>query len=333
MNVKKILVPAFIATTIMANAEDLKLSSLLTSTTISGDARVNYCVTDNSYANTENSDLRTRFRLNLSTKVNDFATINARVRLTNDYELGTANASASTASSVLFTDIFYFDYKKGTNEVLAGRFSPFYKINDFFITDGESEGLGYVTKIGNTDLRVGYLLGSNEADTKIIDKKSFAYGQAVYNLKSDKSLLKFEATGIALTQSEISTSDNVNGILLGVDYTQNLNSAVEFIQVRGQYIKTDETGENTGNSVGVVIGTKNIDKFGDWKAEIEYKSAGKNNSLAKSTNQNQKNVKVWAQTYVSPKMNFELEYNKRDTLKGTKTVDYSTLSASLNHTF
>ena len=56
-----------------------------------------------------------------------------------------------------------------------------------------------------------------------------------------------------------------------------------------------------------------------------------NNSLAKSANQ--ENLKIWAQTYVSPKMNLELEYNNRETLKGAKTVDYSAMSVSLNHSF
>lgn len=327
------ILPVFLALITASNAEELKLSNFLTNTKISGDARVNYSYTDNDFAKTKNSDLRTRFRLSLSTKINDFAAINARVRFTNDYELGGLNASGSTASSVLFTDILYFDYKKGNNEVLAGRFSSFYKISDFFITDGESEGIGYVTKIGATDLRAGYLFASNEADTEIADKKSFAYAQAVYNLKADKSLLKLEATGIALTQAESSTNDDVKGILLGADYTYDMSSIVEFVQVRGQYVQSDEDGENKGNSIGVVVGSKSIAKLGDWKAELEYKSAGKDNSLAKSSNKNQKNVKVWAQTYVSPKINLELEFNKRDTLKGAKAVDNSTMSVSLNHSF
>lgn len=327
------VLPVFLAFATLSNAEDLKLSNFLTSTVISGDARLNYSYIDNSLDNTKNSDLKTRFRLNLSTKINDFATINARVRLTNDYELGGLNVGGNTASSVLFTDILYFDYKKGNHEVLAGRFSPFYRINDFFLTDGESEGIGYVTKAGNTDLRAGYLIASNESDTEMADKKSFVYGQAVYNLKLDSSILKLEVAGIAITQSKVSTEEDTKGVLLGADYTLNFDEISKFIELKGQCVQSDNDGENTGNSIGVSFGSKNIAKLGDWKAEVEYKSAGKDNSLAKSTTKNQQNVKIWAQTYVSPKMNLELEFNKRDTLKGVKTIDYSTMSVSLNHTF
>lgn len=335
---KNLFIPAFIAVTMLANANEIKLSNVLLNTTLSGDARINYYYTDNQITDKENDDIRTRVRLNFSTKVNDFATINGRIRLTSDYELGSSdegtviNGSNTTAS--LFTDILYFDYKKGNNEILAGRFSPFYKINDFFVTDGERDGIGYVTKIGTTDLRAGYLFASNETDTEIMDKKNLLYAQAVYNLASTTNTLKLELTGIATSQTEqekSSTIEDSKGILVGADFTQNLNSAVEFIQIRGQYIQTDDDGENKGNSIGVLFGSKNIAKLGDWKAEVEYKSAGANNSLAKSANQ--ENLKIWAQTYVSPKMNLELEYNNRETLKGAKTVDYSAMSVSLNHSF
>lgn len=333
MKNKKLLLISAIVTVFSAsaNAEEVKLSNVLLNTTLSGDARINYYYKDDAKAVTENGDLRTRLRLNFTTKINDFSKIVGRTRLTSDYELGGNTVGGSTASSVLATDILYFDYKKGNHEILVGRFAPFYKISDFFVTDGEREGLGYVTKIANTDLKAGYLFSSDSNNKEIADKANYVYVQGVHNLKIAKGTLKIEATGIALNQEKGSSAKDSKGVLLGADYTQNLNSVVEFIQVRGQYVQTDNDGENTGNSIGVVLGSKSIAKLGDWKAEVEYKSAGKDNSLAKS--KNEENVKLWAQTYVSPKMNLELEYNQRATLEGTKTVDYSTLGVSLNHSF
>lgn len=333
MKNKKLFLLSTILTifSISANAEEVKLSNVLLNTTLSGDARINYYYKDDAKAVTENGDLRTRLRLNFATKINDFSKVIGRTRITSDYELGGNTVGGSTASSILATDILYFDYKKGSHEILVGRFAPFYKINDFFVTDGEREGFGYVTKIANTDLRAGYLFKSDLDNKEIADNANYMYIQGVHNLKFAKGSLKIEATGIALNQEKGSSTKDSKGVLLGADYTQNLNSGVEFVQVRGQYVQTDDNGKNTGNSIGVVFGSKNIAKLGDWKAEVEYKSAGKNNSLAKSTNQ--ENVKLWAQTYVSPKMNLELEYNKRETLEGTKTVDYSTLGVSLNHSF
>ncbi len=331
MNMKKFLVPAFIAASFMANADEVKLSNLLTNTKFTVDTRLNYISKDDDASNKENSDLRLRFRLNFDSQVNEFASVKGRVRFTDDYDLGDNSVKGSSDKSSLFTDILYFDYKKGNHELLAGRYTPFYKISNFFYTDGEKEGVGYLGKLGNTDLRAGYLLSSNDDNTEITDKANYMYLQAVHNLKFENSSLKLSAAGMAINQKKGSTSDDSKGFMLGADYTQNLSSVIECAQIRGEYIQTDDDGENKGYSMGVVFGSKKIEKAGDWKAEVEYKEAEKNNSLAK--NKNQQNIKLWAQTYIAPKMDLEVEYNIRETLKGTKTVDYSELQVSINHKF
>lgn len=333
MNMKKFLVPAFIAASFMANADEVKLSNLLTNTKFTADTRLNYISKDDDAGNKENSDLRLRFRLNFDSQVNEFASVKGRVRLTNDYDLGDNTVKGTSEKASLFTDILYFDYKKGNHELLAGRYTPFYKISNFFLTDGEKEGVGYLGKFGNTDLRAGYLLTSNADNTEITDKSDIMYLQAVHSLKFENSVLKLEAAGMAIDQPKGSTSDDSKGFMLGADYTQNLSSVVEYAQIRGEYIQTDDDGENKGYSMGVVFGSKKIEKAGDWKAEVEYKEAGENNTIAPVKNRDQKNIKLWAQTYIAPKMDLEVEYNIREKLKGPKTVDYSELQVSINHKF
>ena len=141
MNMKKFLVPAFIAASFMANADEVKLSNLLTNTKFTADTRLNYISKDDDAGNKENSDLRLRFRLNFDSQVNEFASVKGRVRLTNDYDLGDNTVKGTSEKASLFTDILYFDYKKGNHELLAGRYTPFYKISNFFLTDGEKKEL------------------------------------------------------------------------------------------------------------------------------------------------------------------------------------------------
>lgn len=347
MNMKKLLVPAFIAVTMMANAEELKLSKFLTNTSFSGDTRINHETTDYDTTTADVDKTRVRFRLNMNTKINDNFVVKSQLRLADDHQLTT---DGNITPLVKYLEL---NYTMKNHTIVAGRSAgPFYKISNMFITDGEKDVIGYLGKYGNTELRTGWMFMANTSGTHGVtnattstensDRQHALYVQGVHNLKLGENTLKLEATGITLERDAKNTVDkDVKGVLLGADYTHNLNSVIEMVQVRGQYVQTDAKNDNTGYSIGTVFGNKNLSKFGDWKAEVEYKMAENENYLAKKDNNNRENVKIWAQTYVGPSTDLEIEYNKSNTLdldkasgkKKSDALDNSKLSVSLNYKF
>lgn len=344
MNIKKLMVPILLSFSVMINAEELNLSNFVKNTSFSGDARINYSATGYSINGTDTDRLSTRFRLNLSTKINDNLSVNGQLRFTDGYSLGTTGnigsetPSASTAGSDFYTRNLYFNYKKGNHQLQIGRVAaPFYSLNGFLMTDGDKDAIAYSTKIDNTQLKAGYVFLNNGTDsslnsTEISDKKRALYFQAIQNIAINKDSLAVEATGIAVTQDKKSSDDNVNAVILGASYTHQMTEIIEMVQGKAEYAQIlNDKDDNSGLSVGIAFGDNSLKKLGDWKAEAEYKMAGANNVIANS--KNQKNMKLWFQTYAGKNSNLEVEYNKRDTYKGTKTVDYSSLEISLNHTF
>lgn len=325
---KKLLIPAFIAISAFASADEIKLSNFLTSTTFGGDTRINYSVTDTNTTNTQADVLSTRFRLNLNTKITDNISVGTQLRLTNGYELGGANASKDVV-----TEFLNLNYKVGNHLIQVGRLSPFYSLNSLLLTDGDKDAIAYSTKINNTQVKAGVTLPYSASDrsSELADRSKILYGQAIHTMNVGKDVLAIDATGLVVQQDTKSTSKDSTGIIVGARYTHNMTGAVEFIQAKAQLAQSTNSGDTTGFVAGVTLGDNSLKKLGDWKAELEYKVTEKDNEIANTKNVS--NIKVWGQTYVGKNSNLELELNKRETYKGTKTVDYQSLSVSLNHSF
>lgn len=325
---KKFLVPAFIAISVLANADEIKLSNFLTNTTFGGDTRINYAATDNKISDSQADIVSTRFRLNLNTKLNDNVSVNAQLRLTNGYELGGANTSKDVV-----TEFLNLNYKVGNHLIQVGRLSPLYSLNSFLLTDGDKDALAYSTKIKNTQLKAGIVFpyDSSNRSSELSDRSKILYGQAIHTLNIGKDTLATDVTGLGVQQDSKNTAKDVTGFILGAKYTHNLEGPVEFIQGKAQIAQSNNSGDTTGFVVGVTLGDNNLKKMGDWKAEVEYKVTEKDNNIANTKNVD--NIKIWAQTYVAKNSNVEIEFNKRGTYKGTKTVDSQSLSVSLNHSF
>lgn len=326
---KKILIPAFIAVSMLANAEELKLANFLTNTSIAGDARILYTLTDTDGASVTPDYYTTRLRLNTSTKINNNFSYSMRLKF-EDSVIG------DSTKSTISVDRLFVDYKVGKHSLRVGRMgTPLYVLSNMLI-DTDVEGFAYSTKFGETQLKAGYLLKNSATGTETRDENSIVYVQGVQGIKLGNNKLSVEASAYSednLTTANKTSNPAEKAFTLGAEYTQNLNSPVQMAIAKGQITMTDADNDNTGFTFGLTVGSKAIKEKGNWQGTAEYKSIEKygfiNSGAAKL---DQKITKASAITYVAPNTNLELAYTITDYNDTTKK-DTNIIEASLNYSF
>lgn len=323
MKMKRLLLPTLFAISIMANADELKLSNFITSTTFSGDARLRYFFTDNTTETADSDALSTRLRLNTRTKINESFSLGTQLVL-GSKTLGTES------SNVTFNRIF-MDYKDGENTIRAGRmYAPVYVFSDMFM-DVNIDGIAYSTKIKDTQLKAGLLILKSEATAKTSDENTVLYTEAVHNLKLGENKLLLSAGVFMEDESKGNTKEGLNILTLGAEYTHNLKGALEMAQLRGQYVKSDANNDNLGYTLGVVIGSKSLNNKGSWQGIAEYKVAEANSFLNVAT-LDREILKFGVSTCIAPNSNLEMTYEMIEAEKDN-TVDKNVLTFTLNHSF
>lgn len=324
MTIKKLLLASFLAVGTMANADELKLSNFITNTTFSGDARLKYATINYDNSTSDSDAATTRLRLNTNTKINDSFSVGTRLTLSNRTLGGAEN-------TVTFNRIF-MDYKEKNYSIRAGRmYAPVYVFSDMFM-DVDVDGIAYSTKIKNTQLKTGYLILKSEPTSKTSDENTVFYVEGVHNVNIGENKILFSAATFLEDESKSSTSDGLNIMTLGAEYTHKLGGTIDIAQLKGQYIQSDADTSNKGYTLGVSLGTKTLKNKGDYQGSIEYKVAEKNSFLSTSDYLNQKIIKLGATSYIAQNSNLEINYEMIESKEGD-TVDKNILSFTLNHSF
>ncbi len=324
---KKLLIPAFIAVSMMANAEEVKLANFLTKTAIAGDARVLYNVTDTDGASTTPDYYTSRLRLNTTTKINDNFSYGMRLKF-EDVIIG------NTDKAVLTVDRAFMDYKMGAHSLRVGRMgSPIYVLSDMLI-DTDVEGFAYSTKFNDTQVKAGFLLKNAATSTETADENSIIYVQGIQTIKLGTGNLLVEASAYSETKEKTSTAKDMTAFTAGAEYSLSLDGSVSMAKAKGQISMSDADDDNTGFTIGLTAGAKEIKAKGNWQGTVEYKSMDKNAFITVNgdTKLDRKVTKASFITYIAPSTNLELAYTMTD-FNATATKDKNVLEASLNYSF
>lgn len=321
MKMKNLLIPAFIAVTAMASANELNLSNFITNTKFSGDARVRY----QADSEEETDKIDARLRLNLNTKINDNFSFGARVRLA-ERKLG-----AGTSREAVQTERLFMNYKTGNHNLTVGRMGTPIHILSNMIIDTNVDGIAYSTKIQDTQIKAGYLMLKRTED-KIADSNNMFYAQGVHTMNLGDNKLDLEAS-VYLEQE----GTELTVFTLGAQYTMNLGEgqALEMTRLRAQLIMSDEDDDNMGYTAGVLFGSKSLNKKGAWQGEIEYKvleAAAFIGATDLESKLDQQIIKLGALAYIAPNTNLEVTYEMIEKESTGDTMN-NILSVILNHSF
>lgn len=323
MTMKKILFASFIIVSTMINAEDLKLSNFITNTSFSGDARVRYAFTDDENSTADSDAFSTRLRLNTNTRINENFSFGTRLTLAN-------RTLGGTETNVAFNRIF-MDYKEKNYSIRAGRmYAPVYIFSDMFM-DVDVDGIAYSKKIKDTQLKAGYLILKSDASAKASDENTILYTEGVHTFNLGENKLLISTAVFLEDETKTSTTDGLNILTVGAEYTHKLSGSIEMAKLTGQYIKTDADADNVGYTLGVIAGSKSLNNKGTWQGIVEYKVAEANSFLSVAT-LNREIIKFGASTYIAPNSNLEMTYEMIES-ENDNSVDKNVLTFTLNNNF
>lgn len=345
MKMKNLLIPAFIAVTAMASANELNLSNFLTNTSFRGDARVRYQA--HSEKDKDNHDnLDARLRLNFATKINENVSFGYRMRI--------GETTLGQSGNGLTTQRLFMDYKTGDHNLRVGRMgTPLFILSNMFI-DTTVDGIAYSTKIQDTQIRAGYLvLNSNKLEKEkekeedksvnstLADENTMLYVQGIHTMNIGENKLDLEASLYLEQNADMNkkavkpvTNKDLTIFTLGAQYTMNLGEgqALEMARLRAQYVMSDADDNNMGYTAGVLFGSSCLRNKGSWQGEVEFKVAEANSFVARTAKNNEQIIKLGAQTYVAPNSVLEVTYEMIESVEGS-TVDKNIVSAILKYSF